>query len=366
MANIFSNYGVNYSLLDVSLLVRAQTHSQLYDNINYVYNGITYQDLAEFQYYYGGCGYSADFGGYEITADSAGNISGGTITGYLESVWSGTKWLPSWGIEGVSYSAVSLAATAYTTGNADDLTAIAQMLSGDDRFNMSNYADVFRGYAGNDSMLGNGGNDSLYGDEGNDHLVGGLGNDYLSGGSGIDVAIFTGAMSGYTLSQQGSASMAVTDRIGNRDGVDTLVGIERLNFSDTSIALDVARGQNAGEIYRLYEATFNRVPKPVGEGYWLNKLDNGESLVEIANEFLLTPEFRSIYGESPSDTLYVTTLFQNVLGRAPKQAGLDYYKGWLEQGKTKAEVLVDISESLENVANVVTLIANGIQYTDVG
>lgn len=235
--------------------------------------------------------------------------------------------------------------------------ANAEFLKANDEISGSKGKDIIDGFAGNDTLNGL---------EGNDHLVGGLGDDQLAGGSGVDVAVFSGSIAQYTTTKQGVGGISVADTIHGRDGADTLVGIERHKFSDTSLALDVGKGENAGAIYRLYEAAFDRAPKPVGEGYWLKKLDGGESLVEIANEFLVTQEFGSIYGDAPSSKTYVTTLFEHVLGRAPKQAGLDYYTGWLEHGKTKAEVLVDISESAENVANVETLIANGIKYQEIG
>lgn len=237
----------------------------------------------------------------------------------------------------------------------DQLTS--KFLQGSDQITGSRGKDIVDGFAGNDTLNGL---------EGNDHLAGGLGDDYLVGGAGVDVAKFSGAIAEYTISKQSSDSLSVTDTTSARDGIDSLAGIERLKFSDTSLALDVGKGENAGSIYRLYEAAFDRAPKPFGEGYWLNKLDHGESLVEIANQFLVTQEFKSIYGESPSNTLYVTTLFEHVLGRAPKQAGLDYYSGELEHGRSRAEVLVEISESAENVNNLEMLIVNGIRYQEVG
>lgn len=55
-----------------------------------------------------------------------------------------------------------------------------------------------------------------------------------------------------------------------------------------------------------------------------------------------------------------------MLGRAPKQAGLDYWTGKLVNGESYGAVLAGISESDENIANVSPLIVNGIQYQEVG
>jgi Ca2+-binding RTX toxin-like protein len=63
---------------------------------------------------------------------------------------------------------------------------VTAILAGNDSFNLSSYADVAYGYAGNDVMYGNDGNDYLDGGSDNDALMGGTGNDTLSGGSGND------------------------------------------------------------------------------------------------------------------------------------------------------------------------------------
>lgn len=205
--------------------------------------------------------------------------------------------------------------------------------------------------------------DTLIGNSSQNLLRGNAGNDTLDGGANIDTAVYTGLQAQYTFNRLDNT---VTDTVADRDGIDSLLSVERLKFTDTMVGLDVGKDQNAGAIYRLYEAAFDRAPKPIGEGYWLNKLDNGASLVEIANEFTATAEFQRVYGGSAPDyTFYVQEIFQHVLGRAPKQAGLDYWTAKLANGESYGAVLAGISESDEHVAKVETLIANGIQYTEV-
>jgi Domain of unknown function (DUF4214) len=221
--------------------------------------------------------------------------------------------------------------------------------------------------------------DGVQGREGNDRFTGygdGEYGDYFDGGSGIDTAVYRGKRGDYniefsrdiwdSIQNDGSrlSGFVVTDKIQNRDGEDRLIDVERLKFSDISIALDIEKGENAGAVYRLYEAAFNRAPKPVGEGYWLKKMDSGETLTQIAAQFIQTDEFRSIYGENPTPVNYVYKLFNNILGRDPKAAGLNYYLDMLEK-KTMADVLAHISESDENIQNTAPLIANGIPYQEI-
>ncbi|MDB5439632.1 MAG: hypothetical protein JWM33_2059 [Caulobacteraceae bacterium] len=62
---------------------------------------------------------------------------------------------------------------------------------------------------------------------GSQTLIGGSGNDTLDGGSGVDKAVFSAAMSAYTITSNG-ASVTVS----GAEGADTLSNIELLQFSD--------------------------------------------------------------------------------------------------------------------------------------
>jgi predicted extracellular nuclease/2',3'-cyclic-nucleotide 2'-phosphodiesterase (5'-nucleotidase family) len=115
-------------------------------------------------------------------------------------------------------------------GNIDFLNGDAgndTMLGGDD-------ADTMLGSAGDDKLFGENGNDALFGGRGDDVLVGGTGNDYLEGGNGLnDTAEFEGLRSAFTLS--GSRNNFVVRN--SALGIDTLVGVEFLKFSDGIFAV---------------------------------------------------------------------------------------------------------------------------------
>ena len=100
-------------------------------------------------------------------------------------------------------------------------------------------------------------------------------------------------------------------------GFDELNNVERIKFSDGTLALDIDPGDTAGQAYRLYQAAFARVPDMPGVAYHMNDMEsNGLVLWNIANNFLASPEFKSKYGENPTDEEYVNLLYQNVLGRS--------------------------------------------------
>jgi Ca2+-binding RTX toxin-like protein len=106
----------------------------------------------------------------------------------------------------------------------------------DDNITGSNARDDLFGGLGNDTLRGQDGNDRLLAEQGDDRLTGGLGNDTLYGGAGNDIAIYSGARSEYQITNTGGV-FTITDSISNRDGIDTLSGVQRVQFSDQIITL---------------------------------------------------------------------------------------------------------------------------------
>ena len=75
----------------------------------------------------------------------------------------------------------------------------------------------------------------MFGEQGNDRLEGGSGNDTFYGGTGDDTAVYTGNRSQYSwTSNQGV--FTVTSN-GTGEGVDTLYGIQKLQFSDQVVTI---------------------------------------------------------------------------------------------------------------------------------
>ncbi|WP_342241333.1 calcium-binding protein [Inquilinus sp. OTU3971] len=107
--------------------------------------------------------------------------------------------------------------------------ALGDIISGD------RGANVLRGVGGDDHLKGWAGNDTLEGGDGNDELKGGSGNDAVLGGDGDDV-----------LAGNGGA-----DTLFGSVGSDTLDGglgvdIADYTYSDASVAVGLANGQDAG------------------------------------------------------------------------------------------------------------------------
>ena len=213
------------------------------------------------------------------------------------------------------------------------------------------------GTVGANILVGAGGPDAVSGLEGDDVLVGLGGSDTLDGGTGLDTAVFGSALTSNTLSRIASG-LAVT----GPEGSDTLLNIERLHFADVTLGFDIEG--NAGQTYRLYQAAFNRTPDQGGLGYWIDLMDHGVSLQQVATGFINSPEFQGLYGANPTNGALVTLLYNNVLHRAPDQSGYTYWTDLLAHGTTREQVLIGFSESGENKAALLPVVQNGIAFIE--
>ncbi|VVN09551.1 hypothetical protein PS647_03770 [Pseudomonas fluorescens] len=131
--------------------------------------------------------------------------------------------------------------------------AVAAQIQGDSGNN------VLVGTALPDYLRGLVGDDSLSGQDGDDLLDGGAGNDWLSGGVGIDTALYVGSMSQYQLSfdQRGYLTVEAAPATGEA-GLDTLQGIERLQFADGTLLVE---GTAGGEL-RVNSTTASEQVQP--------------------------------------------------------------------------------------------------------
>jgi hypothetical protein len=184
----------------------------------------------------------------------------------------------------------------------------------------------------------------------------GAGDNAIDGFAGLDVAQYAGARAGFTVKKE-VFGYSVTNQAGERD---TLVNIERVQFADKWLALDVDGA--AGKVYRIYQAAFDRVPDSTGYSFWLNAMDKGYSLNQVADFFMGNKEFIDMYMSDPSDANFINQLYAHVLHRAPDPGGL---KWWIDNihAASRAEVLAMFTESPENQAQLIGVIQNGIEYT---
>jgi hypothetical protein len=115
----------------------------------------------------------------------------------------------------------------------------------------------------------------------------------------------------------------------------------------------------AAEVARLYDTVLARMPDLSGLTNWTHSLASGASLQSVANGFVGSTEFQTVYG-ALNNTQFVTQLYANVLHRAPDTAGLNNWVTDLNTGMTRAQVVVGFSESPEHIGNTAAHIDSGI------
>jgi hypothetical protein len=109
----------------------------------------------------------------------------------------------------------------------------------------------------------------------------------------------------------------------------------------------VVTSPNHAQVWRLYQATFLRQPKPGGLDYWVEQRNRGASLTNIARYFTDGPEFRNRYG-SLSDLEFVRLVYRNILCRTPEAKGEAYWTGHLQRGNlTRPALIVGFTELRE-------------------
>ncbi|QBE62276.1 DUF4214 domain-containing protein [Pseudoduganella lutea] len=310
----------------------------------YMADGVVYMDNARYEEY-NAVPLPGGFA-YELVLHELGHILG------LKHPFDGDILLPDH-LDSTDHTLMSYTshAGAYSVFSEYDLAALKWLYGGDGlggNFGLGTPGRYVAGTAANDTLAGGDGNDKLEGEAGHDKLDGGAGFDIvLYAGARADHAI-TRTAQGYTVSGPG--------------GTDTVVNAERIDFADTMVALDSDGA--GGQAYRLYQAAFDRKPDTIGLGYWIDAMDKGLGLRDVAAHFIASEEFASLYGGArPDNAVFVDRLYANILHRAPEQGGYAYWTGVLAQGADRAEVLAAFSESGENREAVAKLIGNGFDYT---
>jgi hypothetical protein len=134
-----------------------------------------------------------------------------------------------------------------------------------------------------------------------------------------------------------------------------------LKFADAYTVLDLNGA--AAQVYRLYQAAFNRKPDAGGLGYWINMALAGVSINDIASSFIASDEFRRLYGSTVSADQFVAQLYSNILHRAGEPAGINWWASTISNGATRESVLIGFSDSDENKAGVNASLSGSFDYT---
>ncbi|RNC86599.1 MAG: hypothetical protein ED554_12755 [Synechococcus sp. YX04-3] len=154
------------------------------------------------------------------------------------------------------------------------------------------------GRGGNDNVVTGNGNDYLVLNQGDDTINAGAGNDTIDGGDGYDVAIYTGDLSDFIITQISNSEYIVEDKNG-LEGIDTLVSVETLRFSDQDFEITISGDSLSGT--EGNDSIDGNSGDDSISSFNGNDLINGKHGSDLINS---GPGKDTIYGGKGNDTLY--------------------------------------------------------------
>jgi len=168
------------------------------------------------------------------------------------------------------------------------------------------------------------------GNTSNNILLGNSANNTLDGKEGVDTAVFSGPAAAYAISG-GSGSFSVGSAAA---GTDTLISIERLQFSDSMLATDTAVGGNVYRAWAMFNAGFDRAPALGELSLWTSQLDQLGSTTALAQAMI------NYYAPGISDEVLVTHLWGTIVETPIPLDALSTYVGLVANGTyTQATLL---------------------------
>jgi hypothetical protein len=165
--------------------------------------------------------------------------------------------------------------------------------------------------------------------------------DNFDGGPGIDTMVYEGPVSNYVV-LPGVTGIEVSSA-NYSEGSDWLLGIERLQFKDKSLAFDVEghAGIAAKTLGLVFGQEAVNVPKYMG--ICLDYLDNKQmSAVQLMHEALAV----RLGADAQNTEKLVSFLYERLTGSVPIRSEKDKYVSWITSGAYTADTLAVFASEL--------------------
>lgn len=290
------------------------------------------------------------------------NQAGVSVTGYEISL-SGAMMESATMTQGVSLSLLLSAV------NGANRTTLAEYYAENDTF-----------IGSKSSQSGNEGDDGVNGYAGNDTFIGyatsvsNTNSDKFYGGDGIDTLVLQGKRAEYSISSMMNVWMPdnlegdgrrITDNVSGRDGVKTERYVERLEFSDKKIALDL--DGNAGKALEFIGMmAHNLVNVPAVVGTILSIFDQGKSMKEVCQLAIDVGLTRDLAG-STSNLDLAKLAFRNVVGSEASTETANVLAGYIQGSggsMSQADFLATVAQLDLNNQHIglVGLQSTGVEY----
>jgi Ca2+-binding RTX toxin-like protein len=187
--------------------------------------------------------------------------------------------------------------------------------------------------AGNLAGTGNSQDNVLTGNEGNNTITGAGGDDTIDGGAGRDAAVFTTQKANYTVAKT-ATGWTVKDTKGS-EGSDTLANIERLQFLDKKVAVDLGVTENGGlalQFIGLLAPAMISTPAVVGT--ILTIFDDGKTMKQICQLAIDVGLVTALAGKN-TDAALAALAYKNLIGSEASAAVVDMLVGYMDGRSAK-------------------------------
>ena len=197
----------------------------------------------------------------------------------------------------------------------------------------------------------------MFGNDGNDKVIAkDAVTNFFYGGAGLNNIVYPKASTEYAITYKSATVLNVLPS--KATTADYLQNVQRLNFTDKSIAFDTTG--NAGTVAKVLGAVFGKtaVTNKTFVGIGLSYVDKGMSYSDLAALAL------NAAGSTTPDQI-VTTLWTNVIGSAPGSADKAPFIQMLASGTKVGDLAVMAADTSFNTTNInlTGLAQTGIEYT---
>ena len=188
--------------------------------------------------------------------------------------------------------------------------------------------------------------------------------DSIDGGTGIDVVAYTADKNDFTWAKfvvDSTPESGLESWEGWSFNQDDLKDIERVEFTDTNLALDL--DGNAGMTAKILGAFLGAsgIQRADLVGVGLELLDSGTTY-----EGFLQAALDAVFGQNPSGATLVNHFYGTLTGQSAPQSLIDQYGSLIDNGSlSPVSLAMQVAENELNLQNIdlVGLATTGIEYT---
>jgi len=187
------------------------------------------------------------------------------------------------------------------------------------------------------------GNDTLFGNMLDNWFDAGAGRNTIHGNDGFNTAIYGGSRGDYSI-DFGDNVWAV--EAADESRIDVLYNVRGVQFDDATFVIEAVADVSI-LIGTLYHALLDRDPDAQGFHHWTINAFSSDTVESIAQNMTLSDEFLNGRGLL-EDTVFVQTLYADLLDREGDAGGLQYWTEALDMGSmTRGEVALSFGMSDE-------------------